>query len=269
MKLSIITINYNNKDGLQRTIDSILSQTWKDWEWLIVDGGSTDGSKELIEKYQEYLTYWCSEKDGGIYNAQNKGTSLAKGEYLSYLNSGDTYCSPDTLQQVFANHLTEDIVYGNWNIVSEGECKHIQSSPRAMTLHKLIDYNICHQAMFIRRDFKSMYAYDESYKVLADWKCWLQGVLANCTYRYIPVTVCDFDGVGVSNASNPRCMEDYQKLCEEFSSIRKLNDELKKYSEDNIILDIYDLMHHNVFCLNIIHLVSRILQLLMGIKPRC
>ena len=73
MKLSIITINYNNRDGLQKTIDSVVAQTWRDFEWIIIDGGSTDGSKELIEKYKDHFAFWCSEPDKGICNAMNKG----------------------------------------------------------------------------------------------------------------------------------------------------------------------------------------------------
>ena len=85
MKLSIITINYNNKEGLQRTIDSVIGQTWHDFEWIIIDGGSKDGSKELIEQYQQYFAYWCSEPDKGVYNAMNKGIKHAQGEYLLFL----------------------------------------------------------------------------------------------------------------------------------------------------------------------------------------
>lgn len=269
MKLSIITINYNNLDGLKKTIDSVLAQTWTDWEWIIIDGGSTDGSKELIEKYQKHFAFWCSEPDGGIYNAQNKGTKIAKGEYLNYLNSGDSYTSPDVLQKLFSYNPSEDIVYGDWNLVSSDTIRYVKSSQRSMTLHKLFDYNICHQAMFIQRNFMCKHLYDESYMILADWKCWLSGRLENCTYRYFPITICNYDGIGVSNASNPRCMEDYQKLCKEFASIRELNEELKKYSENNIILDIFDLLHHNAFCLHTIHLVSRLLHFCIGKKPRC
>ncbi len=91
MKLSIITVNLNNKDGLQKTIDSVISQTFKDFEWIVIDGGSTDGSKELIEKYSDYISYWVSEPDKGIYNAMNKGIKVAKGDYLEFLNSGDIF----------------------------------------------------------------------------------------------------------------------------------------------------------------------------------
>lgn len=268
MKLSIITINFNNKNGLQKTIDSVLSQTWKDWEWILVDGGSTDGSKELLEKYQKYFAFWCSEPDSGRYNAINKGIIHAHGEYLNFMNSGDTYSANDTLEQVFSLDHTEDILYGNWNIVNGSDSLFKQSSPQAATLHRIIDNNICHQAMFIRRDFQNRHPYDESYAVLADWKCWIDSAIANCTHKYLPVTICDFDGAGISQSADSQCRKDFLRLHREYAGIHIINDELKKYNQDNILLDIYDLMHHNAFCLQIIHLTCRFFQLIMGIKPR-
>ncbi|MBN2836753.1 MAG: glycosyltransferase, partial [Candidatus Delongbacteria bacterium] len=95
MKLSVITINRNDVLGLQNTTDSVLSQTSFDFEYIIIDGASTDGSKELIERLainDKRLTYWCSELDSGIYHAMNKGITQAKGEYLLFLNSGDYFC---------------------------------------------------------------------------------------------------------------------------------------------------------------------------------
>lgn len=100
-KLTIITINLNNKAGLQTTIDSVIAQTYKDFEWIIIDGGSTDGSKELIEKYTNYIKYWVSEPDKGIYNAMNKGIKVAEGEYLQFLNSGDSLFSNSVLSDIF------------------------------------------------------------------------------------------------------------------------------------------------------------------------
>lgn len=101
MKLSIITVNLNNRDGLKRTIDSVVSQTFTDYEWIVIDGGSNDGSRELIEHYSDHFAYWCSEPDKGIYNAMNKGIAHAKGEWLQFLNSGDVLYSNNTLASVF------------------------------------------------------------------------------------------------------------------------------------------------------------------------
>ena len=112
MKLSIITVNLNNMEGLQKTCDSIISQTFKNFEWIVIDGGSADGSKELIEEYGSNISYWVSEPDKGIYNAMNKGIKVAKGEYLYFLNSGDYLFDSNALSDVFLDNPKEDIVYG-------------------------------------------------------------------------------------------------------------------------------------------------------------
>ena len=86
MKLSIITVNFNDAEGLERTIKSVISQTFHDYEFIIIDGGSTDGSVDVIKKYEDHIDYWISEKDGGIYQGMNKGLRQASGEYLNFLN---------------------------------------------------------------------------------------------------------------------------------------------------------------------------------------
>jgi len=115
-KLSIITVNLNNKNGLVDTAESVIAQTWTDYEWIIIDGGSTDGSVEVIKKYvdkTDKLVYWCSEPDGGIYQGMNKGIEKAGGEYCWFLNSGDYAYKNTTLAEIFANEFDEDIVYGD------------------------------------------------------------------------------------------------------------------------------------------------------------
>ena len=100
-QLSIITINYNNLAGLQKTFESVFNQTFQDFEYIVIDGGSTDGSKELIEQYHDKIDYWVSEPDSGIYNAMNKGIVRANGEYLQFLNSGDSLLGENILKNVF------------------------------------------------------------------------------------------------------------------------------------------------------------------------
>ena len=115
--ISIITINLNNKDGLKRTIESVINQTKFDIiEYIIIDGGSTDGSVDLIKQYQDKISYWVSEKDTGIYNAMNKGIDASTGEYSLYLNSGDYLYTNDVIEKIM-DKLDKDIVYGNeWKI---------------------------------------------------------------------------------------------------------------------------------------------------------
>lgn len=117
--ISIITINFNNKNGLIKTLNSVISQTCKEFEWIIIDGGSTDGSKELLENYSEHITYWVSEPDNGIYHAMNKGIRVAKGDYLQFLNSGDYLANNKTIEDFYNENFTDDVIYGNAIIVKK------------------------------------------------------------------------------------------------------------------------------------------------------
>ena len=113
MKLSIITINYNNCAGLKKTIDSVVAQTYRDFEWIVIDGGSTDGSRALIEQNASHLSYWVSEPDHGVYHAMNKGLDAAQGEYLLFLNSGDWLVAADTLEKCQLDSTSADVLYGD------------------------------------------------------------------------------------------------------------------------------------------------------------
>ena len=110
MRYSIITINYNNKEGLKRTLNSIKCLTNKNYESIVIDGGSDDGSKDIIKKYENYVSYWVSEKDNGIYHAMNKGVSQAHGDYIIFMNSGDCFHSQDVLDAF--KEYQEDILCG-------------------------------------------------------------------------------------------------------------------------------------------------------------
>ena len=112
MKYSIITINYNNKDGLKKTIESVINQSCKDFEYIIIDGGSTDGSVDVIRQYADRINYWISEPDKGVYNAMNKGVAQAHGEYLNFMNSGDCFSDNSVLENIAHSLCSYDIVTG-------------------------------------------------------------------------------------------------------------------------------------------------------------
>ena len=132
MKYSIITINYNNKEGLERTIQSVLGQISKDYEYIIIDGGSTDGSVDVIRQYADHISYWISEPDKGRYNAMNKGIRQATGDYLNFMNSGDTFHSSSVLEDIAKMNFDEDIITGGF-YDSEKKIKHI-IKPQEVTL---------------------------------------------------------------------------------------------------------------------------------------
>ena len=196
MKLSIITVNLNNRDGLQKTIDSVVSQTFHDFEWIVIDGGSTDGSKELIEQYADHFAYWVSEPDKGIYNAMNKGIKVARGEYLQFLNSGDWLWEDTTLEKVFNQHLDEDILYGN-NVEVSGK---VYVSPDELDTLHFYRSTINHQASFTRASLLKETLYDESYKVVSDWLFYMKKVVfENASYRKLDIIItsgqagCSYD----------------------------------------------------------------------------
>ncbi len=197
MKLSIITINYNNKQGLQKTIDSVISQTWKDYEWIIIDGGSTDGSKELIEQYQEHFAYWCSEPDKGVYNAMNKGIRKAKGEYLQFLNSGDCFHNQSVLAKIFNNNVCGDIIYGNLNYVFKDKTL-IDKYPSHLSIHFFLCRSIGHPASFIRSDLLKD-GYREDFKIISDWYKFLVWFREGRTFYYVNDVISDFDTTGMSS----------------------------------------------------------------------
>ena len=124
MKFSIITINYNNKEGLEKTIQSVLGQTFHDYQFIIIDGGSTDGSLDIIKQNADHIDYWVSEPDGGRYPAMNKGIKQAKGDFLNFMNSGDTFHSPTVLEDIAKMNLTEDIITGGFYDQGEGYQTH-------------------------------------------------------------------------------------------------------------------------------------------------
>ena len=215
MTLSIITINYNNRDGLQKTIDSVLAQTWKDYEWIVIDGGSTDGSRELIEQYQEHFAYWCSEPDKGVYHAMNKGIAKAKGDYVNFMNSGDAYYDNQVLKRVFVEENIEDVVYGDWMEMYKDKME-IMSISQEQLFSKLWFQNICHQAMFIKTRILKEKGYDEAMKFLADWVRNTEMVLSGKCFKRIPIIICKYDMYGISS------QRDLTVLKEEIGTVRNL-----------------------------------------------
>ena len=201
MKLSIITVNLNNREGLQKTIDSVVSQTFRDFEWIVIDGGSTDGSKELIEQYADHFAYWVSEPDKGIYNAMNKGIKVAKGVYLQFLNSGDWLCDSEVLEKVFGKERSADILYGY--MLVEGSKSFSCSAMMKQVLHwtDFIGNTLPHQASFIKRVlFEKFGFYDETYKIAGDTKFFIKAIVwEKATYEFVPEKIATFQPGGISS----------------------------------------------------------------------
>lgn len=228
MKLSIITINFNNSAGIKKTIESVVNQTYKDFEYIVIDGGSDDGSKELIEKYTDKITYWVSEKDKGIYNAMNKGILKAKGEYCLFLNSGDWFCNNEVINQFIKINPQEEIVYGNLIKVYSNSKIIIDKGPQRslITLSDMFFGTINHSSSFIKKKLFDKYGlYDEGYKVVSDWAFFLKTIaMNNVSVKYLDLDIVYFDMTGISNVN--------KKLRDEERSI-----ELKKTLPESLYID--------------------------------
>ena len=203
-KLSIITVNFNNKDGLIRTAESVVAQTWGDYEWIIIDGGSTDGSVGVIREYIDKstkLAYWCSEKDGGVYSGMNKGIAKASGEYCYFLNSGDYLREPASLERVFAVDFDEDIVYGDMMLEREGGRCVARKFKDNIRPSGLLYGILPHQNMLIKtKILTATNGYRTDLKIVSDWAHYTAAICRDhVSYRHVPLVLAINQGGGMSN----------------------------------------------------------------------
>lgn len=256
MKLSIVTINYNNAEGLERTLNSVLTQSYKEIEHIIVDGGSTDNSVDIIKEYVQKAesgkrkVEWVSEKDNGIYNAMNKGIKRASGEYIQILNSGDILAAPDVTERMCAelarleigdSRLENgvEILYGNmikqW---PDGRRLNDKGGSGQLSMLKFYFGTLNHCSAFIRRDlFDKFGLYDENLKIVSDWKWYLQAIpLGGVTPVYVDIDVTIFDMTGVSESNTAFWKEERRPVLEEFVPPMILAD-YDKYGNDMRMMD--------------------------------
>lgn len=199
MKLSIITINYNNREGLRKTIESVVNQTWNDFEYIIIDGGSTDGSVDIIREFADKIDYWVSEPDKGIYNAMNKGVAVAKGEYIQFLNSGDCLSTSNAIEEITPNLRDVDILFAKMRF---SDTQEVIQCPETITMQTLYERSLPHPSSFIHRALLLKYPYDETLRIVSDWKFWIQTIIYdNVSYRSLPYIIVDFEATGISGTN--------------------------------------------------------------------
>lgn len=195
-KYSIITINYNNAEGLKSTIESVLAQTNKNFEYIVIDGASTDNSVSVIEQYANALDYWVSEPDQGIYEAMNKGTKAATGEFCLFLNSGDVLYDQGVMEAVIQKNATADLQLGRL-CYERGKEEYESRTPTLLTFY---ERSLLHPCTFIKRELLLKRPYDEALRIVSDWKFFMQVTLFDhCSYEYLHLLMTLFDITGVSN----------------------------------------------------------------------
>ena len=214
MKYSIITINYNNCNGLRQTIESVEALDHTDYEFIVIDGGSNDGSVKVIKEHSTSITYWISEPDKGIYNAMNKGIRHAHGEYVNFMNSGDTFYSPDVLNKVESQLDNYDIVIGKEfhqdPITGATATTFLPSRISMITF--VVSY-LPHQSGFIRRSLFDTMPYDESLRIVGDWKFYMMQVaFMDRKIKLIDTIVSRREQGGVSNSNSCLNSQEREKV---------------------------------------------------------
>lgn len=238
MKLSIVTINYNNAEGLRRTLASVMAQTCHEIEHVIVDGASADESVNIIHEYEALNTSsknplsikWCSEPDGGIYNAMNKGIKQASGDYIQILNSGDILASNDVVEKMLAaieTNKNPDFLYGNMVKKDYSTGKIIGKSQNIeYSLRQYYSGTMNHDCCYInRRLYKKYGLYDESLKIVSDWKWFLQAIgMGDVRPIYVDIDVTIFDASGISETNIDLRNEERRKVLKEILPPAVLSD---------------------------------------------
>lgn len=216
--ISIVTISYNCADAIEKTIRSVLSQRFPDFEYIIIDGGSTDGTADIIFRHSPHLSYWVSEKDRGISDAFNKGIAAAKGKYINLLNAGDSYASLHTLEEL-APYLTAPLVTFRFMEENSGEHSRLVDAAGTDMEKKAL---IGHQATFVHRDvYAASGGYYGCYKIRMDFDFFLR-VLPHYPLRSVDLDIVRYNA-GLSGSVKHRLRYEIEGLISVFLNEKKPN----------------------------------------------
>ena len=197
--VSIITVVLNGEEHLNKTLNSVINQTYENLEYIVVDGGSTDGTIDNIKKYEDKIDYWVSEKDNGIYDAMNKGIDLATGEWINFMNVGDELHNHSILTHIFTHHNYQEIkvIYGNHELIYPG------GHPRLVKAGLIKNFwkgeQFCHQSSFVKTSYLKLYKFNHCKKIAADFEFYYKSIQNNAKFKFVDLTVAKFITGGVSD----------------------------------------------------------------------
>ncbi len=236
-KLSIISINYNNKEGLEQTINSVINQSYKDFEYIIIDGNSSDGSKEVLEKYKDNIDFALSEKDTGVYNAMNKGILNSKADYVVFLNSGDTFIDDNSLAFLIENiDSNAEIIYSELNYIFPSGEQKIVSYPGVVDFQYFLSDTIPHPGTLISRKLFLDYGlYDETMRICSDWAFFMKVICKfDIKYKFLrkPIVNYTFDGMSSDPKNRSIILKEKKDyIAAEFSKFTSLINTLDSYEK--------------------------------------
>ena len=202
MRVSVITVCFNAIQGIEKTISSVLSQSYPEIEYIVIDGGSKDGTVDVIRKYEDRVGYFVSEPDGGIYDAMNKGVRVATGEWITFLNAGDTYYDSQSIEAVFSHEIPidVDVVYGN-QVHSYSYGKFVRKQLPLTFFSEGMPFG--HESSFVRAKVMKHSGFDTRYRIAADYNFFYHLYMSGGHFMPVDVIVADFESAeGVSSSDN-------------------------------------------------------------------
>lgn len=196
--ISIITVVYNGEKYLEETIKSVINQSYDNVEYIIIDGGSNDGTLDIIKKYEDKIDYWVSQRDKGIYDAMNKGIDVSSGEWINFMNAGDGFYRADTLEKIFMTNEYKniDVIYGNHNVIYPHKTR-IAKSGDIKDIWKGSQF--CHQASFIASNTHKANKFNLSNCIGADFEFFYTLYQKKKLFKYVDIVVANYSAGGVSD----------------------------------------------------------------------
>ena len=251
--ITVITVSCNAVNVIEKTIRSVIGQQYKDFEYIVVDGNSQDGTVDIIRRYEAQITRWISEPDTGIYNAMNKAVRMASGDYCIFMNAGDLFVDSLVLTRISSFLNDEyDVVIGNEISVKKDRIVDYVKAPQVLTFNHLYNSSLCHQASFIKRSLLLEYPYDENLRLVSDWKFWIQTlIMENASYLAVDVDVCVFNREGLTYTRVEQGIEERKFVLSEIIPLR-IRWDYEKFNHRNIV---------NCFCNRVKRRVKRIIRL--------
>lgn len=211
LTLSIITINLNNLNGLIKTIESVQGQSYSDYEHIVVDGLSDDGSVEFLRNHSDYFSYFVSEEDNGIYDAMNKGVIQAKGKWIYFLNAGDIFHDKEVLANIFKRKKInkKDVIYGSTVKIEDNKQNHIKPSELSSFFYKL---PFSHQAVFVKTELLKQSPFDTKYRIASDYDLLCRLYNEKRKFLKINIPLAIMAGGGISSTNTDEMYLEYEQI---------------------------------------------------------
>lgn len=225
-KITVVTVTYNAERYLEQTIQSIISQDYKNIEYIVIDGGSDDGTVEIIKQYNSYIDYWISESDNGIYDAMNKAIDKATGKWINFMNAGDVFFDKNTISKIISNiDIDSDLIAGDICYIKNDSKEY----KVARTHQKAFDGMFCfHQSLFTKVDIMKKYKFDTNFKIAGDYDFVLKCYIKNHKFQYLSFPFANFLYGGISETDSIRARIEDMFIQSKY--IDNINDIYKSYT---------------------------------------